>query len=202
MIWLDGLDLPNFAHFPVHFVEHFDKPRYPAEDVDTSNSPIVFPWSRMKSSLDAAEGKWATKPYLKEDGREGMLGYLPSIFGSYHHHHLHTSSSFLLTYLYTVSRIIGGSAERLGKSSTSPLIRETSSSVYHIIQGSGSTTINGNSYSWKKGDTFCIPAWHQYQHTADESQQVYLYRFDDKPMLKALGFYRVEGIDTETLVSD
>jgi gentisate 1,2-dioxygenase len=55
---------------------------------------------------------------------------------------------------------------------------------------------------WKKGDTFCIPAWHEYQHTAETGKTVYLYRFDDKPMLKALGFYRVEGIDTETLVSD
>jgi hypothetical protein len=23
MIWLGGLDLPNFVHFPVRFVEHF-----------------------------------------------------------------------------------------------------------------------------------------------------------------------------------
>lgn len=72
MIWLDGLDLPNFRHFPVHFVEHYDKPRYPAEDVDTDNSPIVFPWAKMQAQLDAADGDWVTKPYLKEDGREGL----------------------------------------------------------------------------------------------------------------------------------
>jgi gentisate 1,2-dioxygenase len=35
MIWLDGLELPNFRHFPVHFVEQYEKPRYLAEDVDT-----------------------------------------------------------------------------------------------------------------------------------------------------------------------
>ncbi|RAQ78435.1 gentisate 1, partial [Aspergillus flavus] len=70
MIWLDGLDLPNFRHFPVHFVEHFSKPRYPAEDVDTSASPIVFPWNQMKERLDETEGNWATQRYLKADGRE------------------------------------------------------------------------------------------------------------------------------------
>jgi gentisate 1,2-dioxygenase len=43
MVWLDGLDLPNFTHFPVHFVEHFDEPRYLAEDVDSASSPLVFP---------------------------------------------------------------------------------------------------------------------------------------------------------------
>ena len=75
MIWLDGLDLPNFRHFPVHFVEQYEKPRYPAEDVDTSVSPIVFPWSRMKADLDSAEQDWVSKPYLKADGREGMAIY-------------------------------------------------------------------------------------------------------------------------------
>jgi gentisate 1,2-dioxygenase len=71
MIWLDGLDLPNFRHFPVHFVEHFDQPRYPAENVDTSSSPIVFPWVKMKAQLDAEPGDWAAQRYLKADGREG-----------------------------------------------------------------------------------------------------------------------------------
>ena len=71
MIWLDGLDLPNFTHFPVHFVEHYSQPRYPAEDVDTSNSPVVFPWIKMQEQLDEASEDWISKPYLKADGSEG-----------------------------------------------------------------------------------------------------------------------------------
>lgn len=72
MIWLDGLDLPNFTHFPVHFVEHFSQARYTAENVDTSTSPIVFPWVRMQATLDDAPGNWVSRPYLKNDGRECM----------------------------------------------------------------------------------------------------------------------------------
>ena len=72
MIWLDGLDLPSFVHFPVHFVEHFKEPRYPAETVDTATSPIVFSWHVMKQKLDSLEGSWATQDYLKEDGRQGI----------------------------------------------------------------------------------------------------------------------------------
>ncbi|OCT54121.1 hypothetical protein CLCR_00185 [Cladophialophora carrionii] len=173
MIWLDGLDLPNFQHFPVHFVEHFAQPRYPADDVDSTTSPIVFPWSAMQAKLDAQPGPWASEDYLKADGRE-------------------------------VSRILGGSAERLNPGATSPAVRETASSVYHVVSGSGHSVINGQRIPWKQGDTFCIPAWNEYQHTAADglSEPVYLYRFHDKPMLKALGFYRVEGVDVETLVSD
>lgn len=80
MIWLDGLDLPNFVHFPVHFVEHFREPRYPAEDVDSSASPIVFPWSNMKALLDSAEGSWATIPYLRSNGKDGMLANFCFLF--------------------------------------------------------------------------------------------------------------------------
>lgn len=71
MIWLDGLDLPNFVHFPVHFVEHYGQPRYPAEDVDSSDSPIVFPWPKMKADLDEAKDDFTSIPYLKADGSEG-----------------------------------------------------------------------------------------------------------------------------------
>jgi gentisate 1,2-dioxygenase len=79
-------------------------------------------------------------------------------------------------------------------------VRETASSVYHVIEGSGWTQIENEKIFWKRGDTFCIPAWKQYQTFASQDSRVYLYRFDDKPMLKALGFYRVEGVEPE--VSD
>jgi gentisate 1,2-dioxygenase len=72
MIWLDWLDPPNFVHFPVHVVEYYQESRYPAEDVDASASPVVFPWSRMKAALDAEQGNWAMKSYLKADGNEGL----------------------------------------------------------------------------------------------------------------------------------
>ena len=72
MIWLDGLDLPNFVHYPVHFVEHYADPRYPAQNIDTSASSIVFPWSRMKAQLDEDTEESTSKPYLKADGSESM----------------------------------------------------------------------------------------------------------------------------------
>lgn len=170
MIWLDALDLPSFIHFPVHFVEHYDKPRYPAEDIDTSQCPIVFPWVKMQEQLDEMEGEWVSREYLKADG-------------SY------------------VSKTLGPSAERINRGASSPPVRETASSVYHVIVGSGYSEIGGKKYEWRTGDTFCIPSWYKYQHFAGSSETVYLYRFDDKPMIKALGFYRWEGMDTETLVA-
>lgn len=68
VVWLDGLDLPSFVHFPVHFVEHFEEKRYPAEDVE--EAAVVFAWEGMQRRLDEGEGEWVSRPYLKEDGRE------------------------------------------------------------------------------------------------------------------------------------
>ncbi|KAH8819182.1 RmlC-like cupin domain-containing protein [Xylogone sp. PMI_703] len=170
MIWLDGLDLPSFVHFPVHFVEHYQQPRYPAENVDTSASPIVFPWAKMKAALDEEKGGWASRRYLRRDGSE-------------------------------VSKSLGGCAERLNAGQSSPVAQETASSVYHIIEGSGHSIIDNQKISWRKGDTFCVPSWYKYQHFADAGETVYLYRFDDKPMLMALGFYRTSETDLEALAT-
>ncbi|TKX20866.1 cupin domain-containing protein 6 [Elsinoe australis] len=174
MIWLDGLDLPLFRHFPTHFVEHFAEKRYPAEDISKEESPLVFPWRDMQRKLDEAAASqradWVTEPYLRSEGRE-------------------------------VSYTLGGAAERLAAGKSSPSIRETASSVYHVVSGTGHSVIDGKKIEWKRGDIFCIPAWHSYTHNADLGATVYLYRFHDKPMLKALGLYRVEGVSVEEYVS-
>lgn len=167
IIWLDGLDLPMYRHFPVHFVEHYKESRYPAEDVDTTSSPIVFPWAKMKAQLDASQGQHAVKRYLKKGGEE-------------------------------VSLTLGAAAERLNAGCASGRVRETISSVYHVVEGSGMSDINGETIEWKQGDTFCVPAWHKYNHRANTDETVYLYRFDDKPMLKSLGYLKTEGEDRET----
>ncbi|KAL4737929.1 RmlC-like cupin domain-containing protein [Aspergillus similis] len=189
MIWLDGLDLPNFCHFPVHFVQHFDQPRYPAKDVDPANSPIVFPWASMKAELDNAPGSWVAKRYLKADGNEGMKIFL-------------YLSKVTTDLLWTVSRVLGGCAERVNAATSSSPRQETVSAVYHVITGSGRSKVGDKILTWKAGDTFCVPTWYRYQHFADKWETVYLYRFDDKPMISALGFYRSIDTDMEALVSE
>lgn len=61
--------------------------------------------------------------------------------------------------------------------------------------------VGSQKIEWKQGDTFCVPSWYEYTHHAGNEKTVYLYKSHDKPMLKSLGFYRLDGDDTETLVS-
>lgn len=90
VIWLDGLDLPEFVHFPVHFNEHYYASRYPAIDVPVEQSEIVFPWSKMQSRLDRQPGAWVNAAYLKASGEECMflsfhrLSIFTSLFVYFH----------------------------------------------------------------------------------------------------------------------
>lgn len=101
-----------------------------------------------------------------------------------------------------VSKILGGLAERLNAGCSSPVVKETASSIYHVVSGSGWSLIGDEKIQWKRGDTFCIPSWYTYCHHASPEETVYLYRSHDKPMLSALGFYRTTEMDVEALASD
>ncbi|HEX3550365.1 MAG TPA: cupin domain-containing protein [Candidatus Elarobacter sp.] len=90
-----------------------------------------------------------------------------------------------------ISRVIGAAAERIARGSSSPTRRETAGVVYHVYRGRGTTTVGGEQLQWEKGDTFCIPSWLPYRHEAHKD--TYLFRFDDRPVLDAIGAYRREA---------
>lgn len=106
-----------------------------------------------------------------------------------------------MTNVLSVSKTLGGAAERINVGSKSPEVQETTSSVYHVVSGTGYSIINGEKIEWKQSDTFCIPTWAKYQQFNTGAENVYLYRVDDKPMITALGFYRRSDMDIEALVS-
>ena len=96
---------------------------------------------------------------------------------------------------------MGGAAERINEGTRSPAVRETSSCVYQVITGNGHSEIGDEKVAWKQGGTFCVLTWNRYEHIAEGSATVYLYRFDDQPMIKSLRFYRTEAMHIESLVA-
>ena len=89
-----------------------------------------------------------------------------------------------------ISRVIGAAAERIAARSSAPARRETAGIIYHVYEGRGRTQIGEQTVSWEPGDTFCIHSWTQYRH--DATTQSYLFRYDDAPVLRAIGGYRSE----------
>jgi gentisate 1,2-dioxygenase len=91
-----------------------------------------------------------------------------------------------------VSRTLGAGAERLAAGARSGRRRTTASSVLHVYAGSGSTRVGDTTLTWQRGDTFAVPAWTPFEHIADASATAYLFHFDDRPLLAALGHDREE----------
>jgi gentisate 1,2-dioxygenase len=71
--------------------------------------------------------------------------------------------------------------------------RETSSAVYHVVSGAGFTVIDGARHDWSEGDFLAIPPRALHAHGNDTGAPAILYSVQDVPLLKALGFYRMDA---------
>ena len=71
----------------------------------------------------------------------------------------------------------------------SPLKRETTNFVYHVVEGEGYTEIGTERVSWIISDTFCVPAWKPHRHYNTGEEKAYLFSFSDQPLLEKLGMF-------------
>jgi gentisate 1,2-dioxygenase len=72
--------------------------------------------------------------------------------------------------------------------------RHRSTSIYHVFRGSGTTTINGETIEWQKGDSFVVPLWSWHAHANDSAKdEAILFSLHDTPVLQAFGLYLEEG---------
>lgn len=72
---------------------------------------------------------------------------------------------------------------------TAPLTT-TANNVYTAVQGSGHTTIDGESFGWERGDVIVVPAWRAHRHRADND--AILFRVTDAPVMAKLGLLRTQ----------
>jgi gentisate 1,2-dioxygenase len=70
--------------------------------------------------------------------------------------------------------------------------RQTSSAVYHVVRGAGSTLIEGVRYQWRQGDFLAIPPLARHEHANETPAPPILFSLQDVPLLSSLGLYREE----------
>ncbi|WP_432842474.1 cupin domain-containing protein [Dactylosporangium sp. CA-092794] len=68
--------------------------------------------------------------------------------------------------------------------------RQTSSTVYHVVRGTGYSVLDGQRFEWEPGDTFAVPTWVSHAHANPTSGDALLFSFSDEPAVRALGLYR------------
>lgn len=77
---------------------------------------------------------------------------------------------------------------RLKPGGATPAHKATTNSVFGVVQGEGSTTVEGEAMPWKRGDVIVVPSWQQHVHHSDGG--AVLFRATDEPVMRKLGFLR------------
>jgi gentisate 1,2-dioxygenase len=193
MIWLDGLDVPLIQGLGATFQEN-----YPSAD---RRQPVTAPRDESIRRYsaggllpvgDRTAGKNSPLLNFRWAQTEDRLTQLAERDGS-----PYDGVALQYTNPFTggpVMPTIDCWIQMLRPGEQTKTHRHTGSVIYHVVEGSGWTVINGKRFDWTTGDIFCLPPWAWHDHTNGSShQRAILFSFADTPVLKAFDLYREEA---------
>jgi gentisate 1,2-dioxygenase len=186
MVWIDGLDVP--------FVQALQQISF--DPYKPGRLPVV-------ETIDPAMFNGMTRPIGGDMPETPLLHYhWRDTYPSLQRLARTSGNAFDGAALEFVNPATGGSTlptmscriQMLRPNEKTNSHRHTSTSIYHAFRGSGTTIINGQKFTWQKGDTFIVPLWSWHEHAnASSSDEAILFSMHDEPILKAFGLYREEA---------
>ena len=66
--------------------------------------------------------------------------------------------------------------------------RTTANQIVCVARGAGRSEIDGEAFSWSRGDVLAIPAWRSFAHRAETD--AVLFAMTDEPVMRQLGWLR------------
>ncbi len=187
MVWLDGLDVPLVRALNVISFQPYPDKSGPA-----------------KTSYNPGDYSGLTRPV----GAGLQQARAPL---HYRWHETHQALKFLAqsdrnpydgTALEYINPINGGATlptlscwmQMLRPGERTKGHRHTSTSLYHVFRGRGTTVINSEVFHWEAGDSFVAPLWSWHEHAnRSQTDEALLFSMHDKPVLDAFGLYREEA---------
>ena len=182
MLWLDGLDIPMVSTLRLVFTE-FEGADVPSQSPTTEALRVgtLQPAGAMPSH-DAQTLVWkladveeALDAYRDTDGS-------PFDDLIFEYRDPSTNGPVMTTLSASMQLLRAGVQTRAH--------RHTSSHVYHVVRGTGSSIIAGQRLDWRPGDTFALPTWAEHSHANTSSEDALLFSFSDAPAIAALGLLR------------
>ena len=83
--------------------------------------------------------------------------------------------------------------ERLVSGTRTKRYRTTANTIFHVVEGSGESTVGDERFSWSRGDTFVAPGWYAIGHHALSDAQLFV--LSDEPLLRFSHYYRFEEVE-------
>jgi gentisate 1,2-dioxygenase len=194
IVWLDVLDIHLAGYLDAAFHEEYGEgPAQPivkrdgycrqnlgavrprTGDTGGRTLPYTYKWRDTLSALQALASGGTTNPY---DGV--LLEYANPLTGG------------------PTMPTIGCWVQWLPPGHATKPHRHTSSTIYHVVQGEGVTTVGdkkgtGDDLVWGQRDCFFVPSWkwHQLRNTSKKEPAI-IFSVTDRPVLESLGLYGEE----------
>ena len=195
MLWLDGLDSPLIRMLECGFREEYEAEaqsvgvgadpsfaRYGAgglrpawESAPTAPySPLWhYPYTQTREALERLAAEGSSSPF---DGV--IMEYTNPVTGG------------------PAMPTIGCYVQLLRPGEHTQAHRHTSSTAFHVIEGSGYSVVDGQRLDWEDKDVFCVPGWAFHEHINTGKQPAILFSHTDVPVMRSLGLYREEAHPT------
>jgi gentisate 1,2-dioxygenase len=182
IIWLDGLDIPlvqslqqllfePYPHEAQPIEKHSEETAHARPSVASLAEFFHYRWSDTERSLKAV---------AETASADRFDGYLLEFRNPV------TNGPTMPTIQCALSLLPPGK-ETEGH-------RHTSTVIYHVFRGRGSSFVGDECFDWEEGDSFVVPLWYPHRHlNPSVSGEAILFSMSDAPVLRALDLYREEA---------
>jgi gentisate 1,2-dioxygenase len=185
MIWLDGLDIPIVSFFDASFAESHPEDEQPItrpqgdafaryganllpvdHQASRLSSPIFnYPYARTREALETMRRREAWDPC------HGLkMRYINPVDGG---SPMPTISAFM---------------QLLPKGFETSVYRCTDATVFAVVEGNGTSIIDGQPFTWGPKDIFVVPSWKRVSHHA--GSDAVLFSYSDRVAQQKLGLWR------------
>lgn len=181
MIWLDGLDAPMVSTLRLVFAEFGGAPESKAHLYsDVLRSGQVAPGWMGQEAFGTVVWKFTDVEAALDELRGDSGSPFDDVIVEYRDPR--TGGPILPT-IAAYMQLLRPGVETLPH-------RQTCSTVYHVVRGSGRSVIDGRTFEWSVGDTFAVPVWAEHAHANPAADDALLFSYSDEPAVRALGLYR------------
>jgi gentisate 1,2-dioxygenase len=195
VIWLDCLDAPMVGFFDAMFQEPFPEDTQPITKPDGYTNASIGQGMMRGVSSEAVSGRALPLNYKWVDA----YGALQSMNEGSKYDGIIMEYTNPTTGGHTMPTL-ACKLQQLRPGFHSDAHKHTSSVVYNVAKGSGSTIIGGKKLDWGFGDTFVVPSMYAHEHINDStSEDAVLFSMSDLPLLESMVLYQEHHVERQEI---
>jgi gentisate 1,2-dioxygenase len=197
LVWLDVLSVPLVSHLDANFHENYGEG--PAQPIIKRDGYCRQKYGALRPRMNEVINANTALPYTYK--WRDTLRVLNDIAaaGERDRH-----DGVMLEYVHPMTGgptmpTIGCWVQLIPPGESTAPHRHTSSTIYHVVQGEGLTTVGtkkgaGKELAWGAHDCFFVPSWnwHHFENKSKKGPAI-LFSVTDRPVLESLCLFREEA---------